>query len=304
MVDFGACGVFAHRERYQLAQMHDFHAKEDVGGMVQCVIGLMEPLPPIDVDCFRRRLEEQWWKGFYGIKSKHAKWWERTSFRLWSALFHEVRVARIPLPLNVLRMIRATLLYDSVAARLYRKIDIFEEYGWYRHRYARRVRDDFYQGVVRTIFRGPDADFFVRLRRLWEVGNLALRQAQVLLRRPLPDFSAQVSKGWDLLKIGIRWLMAELTVGTVAVIAAVFVNRDHMRRQLGGLPDTVWGYPAAFMETVQIDAGQPGLKGPEKLLILTAVLMFLVAMKYLREMWFRLSDKDLLEGSRGSRGGR
>lgn len=308
MVDFGACGVFAHRERYQLAQMHEFHAKEDVGGMVQCVIGLMEPLPPIDVDCFRRRLEEAWWKGFYGIKSKHAKWWERTSFRLWSALFREVRVARIPLPLNVLRMIRATLLYDSVAARLYRKIDVFEEYRWYRHRYARRVRDDFYQGVVRTIFRGPDADFFVRLRRLWEVGNLALRQAQVLLRRPLPDFSAQVSKVWDLLKIGIRWTMVELTVFTVTLVIGVYTIRDHVKMVLAethaDIPDTMPEYPQAFLRVVQVDLGRPGLRPPEILLIITAVLMFLVAMKYLREAWFRLSDKDLLEGSRGSRGGR
>jgi ubiquinone biosynthesis protein len=303
MVDFGACGVFAHRERYQLAQMHEYHAREDVGGMVQCVIGLMEPLPPIDVDDFRHRLEEAWWKGFYGIKSKYAKWWERTSFRLWSALFREVRRAHIPLPLNVLRMIRATLLYDSVAARLYGRIDVFKEYRWYYHGYARRVRADIHQAVIRTIFRGPAPANYVRLQRLWEVGNLALRQAQILLSRPLPDFSAAVSKGWDVLKIVFRWAMAMIFVTAVTLVVGVYVIRDHVARVFravyGQAPNTMLDYSAGLLKAMRYDAGQKSLTPPEWLFIITVVLLAVISLKYLNELRYRLGDKDIYRSPLG-----
>jgi predicted unusual protein kinase regulating ubiquinone biosynthesis (AarF/ABC1/UbiB family) len=298
LVDFGACGVFAHRERYQLAQMHDFQSNEDVGGMVQCVIGLMEPLPPIDIDAFRRRLEEAWWKGFYGIKSKHAQWWERTSFRLWTALFREVRAARIPLPLNMLRMIRATLLYDSVAARLYRRIDVFGEYRWYFERYARHVRDGVHKAILRQLVRGPDPANYVRLGRLWEVGNLALQQAQVLLRRPLPDFAALVSKGWEVVRLTIKWALASTALTLVAFLIGLLQMRDRLQTV-----STVWDYPGFFLRELQQDMGTPGtLHGSEAVLIAWTGLILLVFLKYLRAMWFRLDDRDVY--SNGSLTGR
>lgn len=297
MVDFGACGVFGQRERHQLAQMHRYQAQEDVGGMVQCVIGLMEPLPPIDIDPFRRRLEDAWWKGFYGIKSKHAEWWERTSFRLWSALLREVRRAQIPLPLSVLRMVRATLLYDTVAARLFRGINVFKEYRWYFDRYARRVRRDMQRSFLRQLFCGPDPENYVRLNRIFEVGNLLLYQAELLLRRPLPDFSALVSKGWDLLKILLKWILVSTAVSLATALTALPLIEDLNAR-------TVWDYPAAFLRRFSEGILAADVSGPGYLLAAWGILNLLIALKYLRAMWFRLSDKDILLTGRDAGRGR
>src|SRR5258707_10840978 len=110
---------------------------------------LMEPLPPIDIDEFRRKLEKQYWDGYYGVLSRHSDWRERTSYRVWLALFELVREYHIPLPLNMLRMIRATLLYDTIAARLYSQIDVFKEFRKYEKRVARRVRAQLITNVVR-----------------------------------------------------------------------------------------------------------------------------------------------------------
>ena len=96
MVDFGACGVFSQRDRNLMLQMHYFYSRGDVSGMVSCVLGLMGAIPSIDVESFSKYLEEQWWKGYYGIKSKHADWSERTSFRLWVALLSSEN--SIPMP--------------------------------------------------------------------------------------------------------------------------------------------------------------------------------------------------------------
>jgi len=285
MVDFGACGVFAERERIQLAQMHYYHAQEDVGGMVQCVIQLMEPLPPIDIDELRRRLENEWWKGFYGIKSRHAGWQERTSFRLWTALFHEVRRFHIPLPLNVLRMIRATLLYDSVAARIYPRIDVFKEYRKYFDGYARLVQRQMQRSFMRQLICGPDPINYVRLRRFIDVGDLLLKRVQIFLRKPMPEFAALVSKGFDVVMIGIKWatLTSSLTVMAVGVeFALALYSREPIRD---------------FTQ----DFRNFQLVRHPVLFVLWLVLVLLVAMKYLHQMWFRLSDKDVDSGPVGTR---
>ena len=306
-VDFGACGVFAHRERQRLLQMYEFEGEEDIGGMVSCVIGLMEPLPPIDVDCLRRRLEDAWWKAFYGIKSKHAAWWERTSFRLWSALYREVRRQRIPLPLNMLRMIRATLLYDSVSARLYHKVNVFEEYRWYRKRYAQRIRRDFNRALIRQLFRGPDLSNYIRLARLFNVFNLGLQQAEVFLRKPLPDFSALVSKGWDVFRIFVQWALISCTVTGLTFVFGLLALRPHMRelRQVTATPGndtTFWDYAAALPQTLQVDMlDDSAFKPGEWLLLVWAVLIAAVTFKYLRNMLFRLTDKDVIPGRDGGR---
>lgn len=309
-VDFGACGVFAHRERYRLLQMYEFEGEEDIGGMVSCVIGLMEPLPPIDVDALRRNLEDAWWKAFYGIKSKHAQWWERTSFRLWTALYREVRRARIPLPLNMLRMIRATLLYDSVSARLYHRVNVFAEYRWYKKRHARRIRTELNRALIRQLFRGPDLSNYLRLSRLWQVANLALQQAEIFLRRPLPDFSALVSKGWDVFKIIMEWVLWTSLVSSATVLVGVFVIRQHIQDAAKKMVDasldaspTFGELVRALPETMRYDVlHKTGIQPGEVLFIVWAALVTLIAIKYARELLFRMSDKDILPGRSPSRG--
>src|SRR6185503_21362091 len=130
---------------------------------------------------------------------------------------------------------------------------------------------------------------------------LALQQAQVMLRRPLPDFSAMVSKGWDLLKILFRWMMSTAIVSTAALILGIYVIRDHIKEVLASAPDTVWGYPGAFWEVLKIDLGRPGLRSPEVLLIVTSLAFLLVSVKYLREASYRLDDKDIFRTGGGVR---
>jgi len=71
MLDFGACGVFSEKDRRLMLRMSELYGRGDVAGMVDCVLGLMEPLPLVDVDCFKRELLDEWWKGYYGLKSEN-----------------------------------------------------------------------------------------------------------------------------------------------------------------------------------------------------------------------------------------
>jgi ubiquinone biosynthesis protein len=287
LVDFGACGTFAARERDHLAQLHYYQALEDIGGMVRCVINLMEPLPPIDLDGFRRSLEDAWWKGFYGIKSKHAQWWERTSFRLWSALLEQVRAYRIPLPLNVLRMIRATLLYDTVAARIYPRIDVFKEYRIYHHRYAERVKERIQCSFWRQLLLGVDAENYVRAKEIWDVGYVAMQRLRSFLQRPLPSFKALVDKIYEIANLAVSWLYTVLLASGLCFAAEVVALHARIKWQ------RAWDYPLAVVAKLRGDMALPHLHSSEVIFIVWLSLIGLITLKYLRRARFRLRDRDI-----------
>jgi ubiquinone biosynthesis protein len=192
MIDFGACGVFAEKERKVFRQMHRYKIQNDVGGMVQCVIKLAEPLPPMDIHGFTKELEAFWWHGSYGVESKHPEWWERTSYRLWTGLLELSRKHEIPMPLSMLRMIRATLMYDTVAARLHPKINVFKEYQKYDRERNRRTRARMLRSFCRQICTGPDPELFALAHEAWDTGKLMLFRVRQFLdeTRPFLNFMA------------------------------------------------------------------------------------------------------------------
>ena len=205
MIDFGACGVFSERDRNQMWHLNRYYASENVAGMVNMVIGMMEPIEPVrGLYQFKKDLIDEWWKGFYGIKSKHAEGWERSSIFLWSVYFKLVRENQIPLGRNVVRMIRATLLYDTVASRLYPKINVFREFEKYRDDFARRTRRRIQECAMRQILCGPDDSNYVRLQQLSRIGDGLIYKAQRFLEDPGFSFQAVAGKVYSAIRSFVR----------------------------------------------------------------------------------------------------
>jgi predicted unusual protein kinase regulating ubiquinone biosynthesis (AarF/ABC1/UbiB family) len=219
MVDFGACGVFSARDRNLMLQMNYHYWLGDVTGMVHCVLGLMEPIPAIDVDAFSKYLQDQWWKGYYGIKSHHADWSERTSFRLWVALLRGFRKFSIPMPLHMIRMVRATLLYDTVAAQLDAKINVFKEFEKYYSGVARRARIDIQEAVIRQLLIGPDDSVYVKIKRVMEVGNKLLFLAEKFLAEPTIGFEAALHKVFMLIDAVAQMIKTAMALFMGAAVA-------------------------------------------------------------------------------------
>ena len=220
LVDFGSCGTFGEKERNLMKLMQYYYTQRDVSGMTQSVVSLMEPLPPIDVHAFTKELEVEWWHGYYGIISKHAHWTEKTSFRLWSALFRISRKHNVPMPLHMLRMVRATLAYDTVAAELYPQLDVFKEYQVYFKRYAQKVEAEMKEDFLRQLFFGPDAINFVRLKQIFNLGQEAIFRMQQLVRMPVPNINSLTDKVFDFIRLGINYLMQILAIGGLGALAA------------------------------------------------------------------------------------
>lgn len=140
LIDFGSCGSFTKRELIAWRRLFDAQSFDDVGGMVQAALGVIEPLPPIDKDQFSLRLEYVFWNDLYAIKSKKSEWWERISARLWIGFLKLSREFSIPMRLNTLRMIRAIMLADTIAARLDHDLDPYKEYRYYAKGAGKRAR--------------------------------------------------------------------------------------------------------------------------------------------------------------------
>jgi predicted unusual protein kinase regulating ubiquinone biosynthesis (AarF/ABC1/UbiB family) len=236
MVDFGACGVFSGRDRNLMLQMHYYYAQGDVAGMVRCVVALMEPTLNIDIDAFSKHLQDEWWKGYYGIKSKHADWSERTSFRLWIALLQSFRKFALPMPLHMLRMVRATLLYDTVAAQLDAKINAFAQFEKYHRGVARRARVDIQECLIRQALLGPDDSVYLKIQRIVNVANVALFRLEKFLAEPDISFEGIVNKIYSFIGQTIQMIKTTFFVtvfmAVVAYAVATLYKNENAREML------------------------------------------------------------------------
>ncbi|HWE49965.1 MAG TPA: AarF/UbiB family protein [Bryobacteraceae bacterium] len=193
-IDFGACGVYTSRERNIWRQFSYYHQQEDVGRMVQSAMALLEPLPPIDIDELSKRLENLFWEDLNAFKSKHTQWWERTSARVWIKYLELAREYNVPLALNTLRMIRSTLLYETIGARLYGRINAFKEHRAYLITAGKAARKRVRKRAQDLMFKGPTPDDYRTFEQMMDMGNRAMYLAQRWLDQPPFHFSMMVDK--------------------------------------------------------------------------------------------------------------
>jgi predicted unusual protein kinase regulating ubiquinone biosynthesis (AarF/ABC1/UbiB family) len=284
MVDFGACGVFSQRDRNLMWRLNYYYSKEDVAGMVDMVIGIMEPLPPVNLDNFRKELLDAWWKGFYGIKSEHAAWWERTSFRLWLAFYQLMQKYQIPIPRKMLRFVRATLLYDTVAARLDKKINVFKEFEKYARDVARRARRQIEACAIRQMFCGPDDSVFLKAEQIVNVGNDILYRARKFLDDPEFDVAEVAGKVSSAIRVFARFalLFSFTTVGSI-ILALVLHLKTRAAENPHSMKDAV--HPI-------IDAWEALGGGGRALVITWLVIVLALIISYGRRLYLRFGDND------------
>ncbi|MES1241951.1 MAG: AarF/ABC1/UbiB kinase family protein [Acidobacteriota bacterium] len=223
LIDFGSCGSFPRRELNIWRRLLDAQSREDVGDMVQAALALLEPLPLIDVDEFSQRLEAVFWQDLYAFKSRHARWWERTSATIWISFLKLAREYCVPMNLNTLRMVRATMLTDTVAARLDKRIDHYAEYRDYEKGAGKRARKRLHKRIGRTLFH---PSVFLRLEQLFEAGFGAVYRLQrVLDSRSFFSFTAEVGKAAFSLALLLK-LTFRVSLLTLSLVGIVKLSWD------------------------------------------------------------------------------
>lgn len=207
LIDFGSCGSFTKKELTNWRRVFEAQSLDDVGAMVQAAMAVIEPVPPIDKDEFALRLETKFWNDLYAIKSKKSEWWERISARLWIAFLKLAHEYDIPMRLNMLRMIRAIMLADTIAARLDNDLDPYREYRFYEKGAGKRAR----KRTKKTLRRLTGPNKFIRI----EQGVESLLGAVYQLQRTI----GSVASIRILPLIGKAALSVFLTLRTITSIS-------------------------------------------------------------------------------------
>ena len=203
-IDFGSSGAYTTKERNNWKQLSHYHDTADIGRMVQAALAILEPLPPIDVDEFSKRVEGIFWQDLYAFKSKHTEWWERTSAKIWIRFLTLAREYNIPLNLNTLKMIRSTLLYETIAARLYPEVNAYKEHRVYSNAAGKRARKRVHKEVLKFLFKGPSNESYLAIEQLADMANRTVYLAQRWLDSPPFQFTNLVDKASMAISIFLR----------------------------------------------------------------------------------------------------
>jgi len=203
-IDFGSSGAYTTKERNNWKQLSHYHDTADIGRMVQAALAILEPLPPIDVDEFSKRVEGIFWQDLNAFKSKHTEWWERTSAKIWIRFLTLAREYNIPLNLNTLKMIRSTLLYETIAARLYPEVNAYKEHRVYNNAAGKRARKRVHKQVLKFLFKGPSNESYLMIEQLEDMVNRTTYLAQRWLDSPPFQFTNLVDKASMAISIFLR----------------------------------------------------------------------------------------------------
>lgn len=265
LIDFGSCGAFTESERVIWRRVLYAQNRGDVGAMVQATLALLEPLPPIDTHEFASRCETVFWQDLYATRSSHSEWWERTTANVWLGFFRLAREYNIPLRLNTLRMIRGSLLTDTVALRIYPELDHRAEYRRYLQSAGRRARKRLLEKIPKSLF--GDAEW-IQWEQMFEAGWIALYRAQRFLNSTAIEYSrlrGKFSSFVDNFFRAISMVGFAAAGATVFLAAARVVSEDAADISLGRL----------FLDQV-LDSGW------------FQVFVLIVVLIHIRRWWYRL----------------
>jgi hypothetical protein len=245
--------------------------KRDPLEMARASMILLEPLPPIDTIKFTKDLEASYWKFLYALESKHVDWWERTSARLWLEFIRVAREYNITMNVNVLRMIRACLLFDMIAVRLNKKIDHVKEYQKFTKYRAKTARKRFEKQIRRQFRRGMDDQLYLQLENISDTGERLFRQLQRFLSTPVMKFNAVLDKPVYSISILFKFIWQSLIVTSVGAVG-IFI-----------LKWIIEGIQSNLLDILGQVVTNP---------IFHLVILFLLFIN-IRTVIFRLSDKEI-----------
>jgi ubiquinone biosynthesis protein len=209
-LDFSSVGVIDRNKRAAMHQNMAAMQRGDPLGMARATVTLLEPLPPVDVLELTKELEAANWQALYihASRSPDQRWTQRYPAVQWVGLFRAAAQYGISMQFEALRLLRAMLLYESLATRLCRDLDLLREYrGFARYR-AREARLRVTRNLRQTVREGFDQKTFIRLERVANMTSGLLARLRHVLSIPQANFTALIGKGsyaiFTLIKFGTQ----------------------------------------------------------------------------------------------------
>jgi predicted unusual protein kinase regulating ubiquinone biosynthesis (AarF/ABC1/UbiB family) len=232
-VDFGANGYIRSARRELFRRFYQCQARQDVWGMAQATVALLEPLPARDLNTLAKEIEGAYYEKLLAMSSKGAHWYERTSVAMWLAAFRIMNKYKIPAPTDVLLFVRATLLYDTLAARLWTRINYNKALRRYSEDFERRQRKRGQKALRERLQNGLLADSEIgAVESIAATFNDLLFRVQRILSVPY-DFA--------VIRLTVeKWVYTVVTLGQLLLraimLTGLFGGIIVMYRVLNGQP--------------------------------------------------------------------
>lgn len=269
LIDFGACGAFSSSQRLLLQQINYYQMKADPEGMARATIELLRPLPPIDVRAFSLEIEKIYRLSVFAMADPHAEWWERTTASHWLAFMRIAIKYGISLPIGFVHMVRATMIYDTIATRLDHQINFYEEFRKFQEVAGKMARKRLLKGVKDAALQGIEADNYLRLEQLHELGQRRIFQLQnALYGDNFTGIRSGLSKGSYFLTQFVRFGAFAVALLGFLILARIQFDAEASEMSLGGHLGTLMSHSWVLA------------------ILIVGVIIFL------RRVMFRLNDKD------------
>lgn len=233
MIDFGSCGSVSTRMKRNLLSFDRFMAMDDLHGMVQDTIAMLEPLPHFDVDSFSTSLMNIFREVFIAHKSTHAPWYDKCSGGMWMKVIALSRKYHLPMTLDTVRMFRASFIYDSIIYRLAPDLDSQVDFRKWSERYNRKNKQRALNEARARLLGQNDADFTWQAE-MNSTMERALHRFRRFLDQPSYDFALTIDKAAYsftlLLKAGVTIVASTLVI---SVLRLPFVQHSDTWKPAG-----------------------------------------------------------------------
>lgn len=271
-INFTNTGALSRTKRQAMRQILSYARQRDPQNMARATLALMEPLPPIDLIELTQELEGYNWQLIYALEAKPRSlaWQDRTSAVLWTGIMRLARKHGIVIDIQVLRLMRATLLFESMAVRLHPKIDFVRQYWKFNTDRADQARRRMTDALLGIQDGKNDEQIIIRLDRIATILDGFFLRTRHMLSLPSVNFNALTSKWSYVFYTLLRFLGAALVV---TVLAGLLVSLNLL----------VSGRPAmSVYELIRFLIGNP---------LYQAALLLLLLING-RTVLFRMDDRE------------
>ena len=245
-VDFGSGGSFSRSRQLAMHAINELERKNDIEGVAQVSLTFMEPLPPVDVPTLLKEIEAEYLIALLGMRTQEAEWWEKTSAQIWLAFFRVSSRHQIPISMGTVRMVRASLLYDTLALRLDHSLDMRKEYDEYRKKAGKAAKKRIHKQVRQRLKHGLAEMDYLKLEETLDMGTRILYRAQRLLDSQPFNSVAMLSKPIVVLFEAARFgIYSFLAIALTALLLTGFQrllygSAVNMRQTITGIVSSIW----------------------------------------------------------------
>ena len=214
-IDFGSCGYFTKKDRWCTEQIAHYQALGDIEALGDVGIHQVEPLPHINVDEYKRKYMGMLWYNLLAFEAKNYEWFERTSMPMYLALLEVNKEYDFPVNLDLLRLLRASMLNDAVVGRLY-PMNIYREARRFASENGKIRRRRMKKRMKRMKKKKQQENLYMQaLDSGLTLGQDIKNYLEILLRNKPKNYTTLIDKGAAAASLGFGMV---LSVGLVTTL--------------------------------------------------------------------------------------